>query len=892
VKDFYRIGATALALSVFLLSGLTVTTEPAFSDTKTYQKDLTRGLYQMVKKDYESAVASFTLVLRDNPNVYEAYLNRAAARSELKDYEGALADYDQAIKINPNVVESFIKRGELHAKQSEYPPAVEDYSQALRLSPKNTSALLNRGAAYKKIGDYQKAINDYSTALKLDPGSFDAIKERADCRALSNDLDGAIEDYEYLLKKNKSGATGLRFQLAEVQLKKGSKGSAEENFKQVIAYYSKNLKGSRKNGEYYLQRGLAYAQLGETDKAISDLQEASAWKADEATTRYHLGKLKLGKGDSKGAITDLSEAIRLNPKYSPALMDRAAAYVAQGEYINAQKDLDAALSGEKTAEGFYSRAMARMAIGDSSGAVSDIGEAKNFGAQYLANKKQQLQEAISAKEAKAEKDLALADMLEQAALIELAENSGDTAEALEKRALGIKEKQMSKNDPKLYYSYMMLGRVYLKKRQPTKAEALFRTAMAKLKNSADGTQKFAIFNLEDCAKVLINSSNQEEAGAILVDTRMARAVTGMNERAFTGDLSRKAERAIESFKKRKRAAQQEELAQQGGGAEPVVASRNIEEVAAAAIAPTQKTVNNKPIRDKWALIVGISNFKDSSINLHYCAKDAKDFYDFLVTEKNFAPDHVQLLTDSSATRANILSLLGNKWLPRVAEPDDLVVIYFSSHGSPSSLDVGGVNYLVAHDTDVNDLYVTGIAMQDLSRIIKERVHCDRVMVLLDACHSGNAAPSSKGLARAANVNVDNIVQGTGQLVLSSSSPEQRSWESKRYQGSVFTKHLIEGLRKNGKMTKLGEAFNYLNEEVQREVMRDRGVLQNPVMKSKWEGDELIIGVPPAHPIKGIGSIDLPDQPTSSTASSGDARKGIGGGEPRKGAKASSAKRAR
>jgi uncharacterized caspase-like protein len=303
-------------------------------------------------------------------------------------------------------------------------------------------------------------------------------------------------------------------------------------------------------------------------------------------------------------------------------------------------------------------------------------------------------------------------------------------------------------------------------------------------------------------------------------------------------------------------------------------------VVAAAIAPTQRG-NDKPIRDKWALIVGISNFKDSSINLHYCAKDAKDFYDFLVTEKNFAPDHVQLLTDSTATRANILSLLGNKWLPRVAEPDDLVVIYFSSHGSPSSLDVGGVNYLVAHDTDVNDLYVTGIAMQDLSRIIKERVHCDRVMVLLDACHSGVAAPSSKGLARAANVNVDTIVQGTGQLVLSSSSPEQRSWESKRYQGSVFTKHLIEGLRKNGKMTKLGDAFGYLNEEVQREVMRDRGEMQNPVMKSKWEGSDLILGAPPARPSKGISDIELPDQPRPITA---------GGGEPSKQVKAAPRKR--
>ncbi len=878
MKDIYRNGASALVFGALLLSSLSITIQPALSDSKTYQKDLTRGLYQMVKKDYESAVASFTLVLRDNPNVYEAYLNRAAARSEIRDYEGALSDYDQAIKINPNVVESYIKRGELHAKQNDFPPAVEDYTQALRLSPKNSTALINRGAAYKRIGEYQKAINDYSTALKLDAQNYDAIKERADCRALSNDLNGAVEDYEFLLKKNKPGASALRFQLGEVLLQKGSKGSADENFRQVIAYHTKNLKGSRKSGEAYLQRGLAYAKLGETEKAIQDLQDASAWKADETVTRYNLGRLRLSKGDSKGAIADLTEALRLNPKYSPALMDRAAAYAAQGEFMNAQKDLDAALSGEKTADGYYSRAMARLAIGDTSGAVSDIGEAKNFGAQFVTNKRQALQEAISAKEAKGEKDLALADLLEQAALVDLGENNGDSAEALEKRSLAIKEKMMSKHDPKLAYSYMMLGRVYMKKRSLTKAEALFRTAMARLKNNADGTQKFAIFNLEDCAKLLIQSANQEDAGAILIDTRAARALSSMNERALAGDMSRKADRAIESFKKKKRAAAQEEVAQQNASPE-AVSARPVEEVAAAAIAPTRG--NDKPIRDKWALIVGISNFKDSSINLHYCAKDAKDFYDFLVTEKNFAPDHVQLLTDSTATRANILSLLGNKWLPRVAEPDDLVVIYFSSHGSPSSLDVGGVNYLVAHDTDVNDLYVTGIAMQDLSRIIKERVHCDRVMVLLDACHSGVAAPSSKGLARAANVNVDTIVQGTGQLVLSSSSPEQRSWESKRYQGSVFTKHLIDGLRKNGKLTKLGDAYTFLNEEVQREVMRDRGVLQNPVMKSKWEGSDLILGAPPARPSKGIGNIELPDAPRVSTT---------GGGEPSKTVKAPPAKR--
>ncbi|HMO24273.1 MAG TPA: caspase family protein, partial [Candidatus Melainabacteria bacterium] len=207
--------------------------------------------------------------------------------------------------------------------------------------------------------------------------------------------------------------------------------------------------------------------------------------------------------------------------------------------------------------------------------------------------------------------------------------------------------------------------------------------------------------------------------------------------------------------------------------------------------------------------------------------------------------------------------------------------YFSSHGSPSDIDVGGVNYLVAHDTDPKNLFITGIAMQDLARIIKGRVQAQRIVLLLDACHSGVVAPSSKGLQRVCNVDPDKVVQGTGQLVITSSMPSQRSWESSRYKGSVFTKHLIDGLRKDGINTNLGEAFNYLESQVQREVLRDRGLLQTPVMKSKWSGNELIIGVPPTNPSTGLPTVELPDNlsaenkkaqatPSSSNANTDDA----------------------
>ena len=260
---------------------------------------------------------------------------------------------------------------------------------------------------------------------------------------------------------------------------------------------------------------------------------------------------------------------------------------------------------------------------------------------------------------------------------------------------------------------------------------------------------------------------------------------------------------------------------------------------------------NRKVADKWALVVGVSQFKNPKLNLKYAAKDAKEFARFLIEHENFAEDHVLLLTDEKATRRNILGAIGARWLPRLARKDDVVVIFFSTHGSPSDFDVGGVNYLVAHDTEVNNLYGTGIPMQDLTRMIKGRVHSDRIVILLDACHSGATSAEGKGVMRTGNIDIESLVSGTGQLVISSSLPSQRSWESKRSENGVFTRHIIDALRVKGTATTLGEAFSTLKQRVEDETLRDRAVLQTPVMKSKWKGDDLRLSILPSDPRKGL-----------------------------------------
>ncbi len=254
------------------------------------------------------------------------------------------------------------------------------------------------------------------------------------------------------------------------------------------------------------------------------------------------------------------------------------------------------------------------------------------------------------------------------------------------------------------------------------------------------------------------------------------------------------------------------------------------------------------IQDKWAVVIGLADFADPNIpKLKYSGKDAKDFYDYLVdpAQGHFAKDHVKLLVNSDATKVNIMDVLGDSFLPHAAAPGDLVVIYLSTHGSPAGADINGVNYVIAYDTQVTKMFATGIEMRQLIRIIKERVHTNRIMVVMDTCYSGAGAigESHKGLTRT-NINPTALAQGSGSVVLSSSAPDQRAWESENFKNSYFTHYLIDALKAPGNHS-IDQDFNVMKQKVQGDVLRDKGEMQTPVMASALTGAAFTLNVPPA-----------------------------------------------
>lgn len=256
--------------------------------------------------------------------------------------------------------------------------------------------------------------------------------------------------------------------------------------------------------------------------------------------------------------------------------------------------------------------------------------------------------------------------------------------------------------------------------------------------------------------------------------------------------------------------------------------------------------SGEPIGDKWAVVIGISKFADGRIpSLKYASKDARDFYDYLVDENGgkFKKDHVKLLLNEDATKINIMDMLGDSFLPHAAGPNDLMVVYLSTHGSPSGADINGVNYVIAYDTRMNKLFATGIEMRQLLRTIKERVHTNRILLVLDTCYSGAGAMGHKGLTRS-NVDTQGLAQGIGSLVISSSSPEQRAWESDNLKNSYFTRFFLDSLRDGTNAKTIDQAFAAMKQKVQEHVLREKGEMQTPVMAGTFSGPRLVLSAAP------------------------------------------------
>jgi uncharacterized caspase-like protein len=121
---------------------------------------------------------------------------------------------------------------------------------------------------------------------------------------------------------------------------------------------------------------------------------------------------------------------------------------------------------------------------------------------------------------------------------------------------------------------------------------------------------------------------------------------------------------------------------------------------------------------------------------------------------------------------------------------DVAVLFFAGHGIN---DANGVFYFLPVDADLERLKRTGISQSDIVSTVT--AIAGKVLVFMDACHSGNLMGKIKhrGLVLSSAVANELASAENGAVVFSSSTGRQYSQENPEWGNGAFTKGLVEGL---------------------------------------------------------------------------------------------------
>ncbi len=221
----------------------------------------------------------------------------------------------------------------------------------------------------------------------------------------------------------------------------------------------------------------------------------------------------------------------------------------------------------------------------------------------------------------------------------------------------------------------------------------------------------------------------------------------------------------------------------------------------------------------YALMVGISKYKNPQLNLQFADKDAVDFGKVVETQRfgGVPSQNVMVLTDEKATAGAVRNGF-QTFLKAKATKMDTVVILLASHGT---VEVPGTkdSYVLTYDSDPQDLKSTAITMSEIQQLFQEQLkNVARVMMFVDVCKAGT-------IGTIQNTPVEGAVASLGQsqgvlFGLLASGPKEFSIEGPQFGGGhgAFSYFVLKGLmgaadrNKDGVVT-IRELIRYVTDSV-------------------------------------------------------------------------------
>lgn len=264
----------------------------------------------------------------------------------------------------------------------------------------------------------------------------------------------------------------------------------------------------------------------------------------------------------------------------------------------------------------------------------------------------------------------------------------------------------------------------------------------------------------------------------------------------------------------------------------------------------------------YLLIIGTSKYNDASKNLTYPDLDASEMAKALSsTGKVLFGNNVQLKLLSTAGEGVELSSKVNiekafQDFAQKATPCDVLVVYFSGHGSTWGKEGDKTNFYYL-TKDITSAKLADEQIRKAYAVSDEefthwltKIPAQKQVLILDACNSGKAAETLSGIGTR-DLNSSQVIalelmkDRTGTFILTGSAADMVSFEASQYGQGLLTYSLLEGISgtalKDGKYVDIMTLFQNSRDVVPKLAASIKQV-QIPVIAAPKGGASFPIGI--------------------------------------------------
>ena len=247
--------------------------------------------------------------------------------------------------------------------------APEESGAAAPSSGPDAAYHLNRGYEYFNQYEFDLAIGEFSEALKKDPAMAEAYIARGNSYSGKLDMEKALDDY----------VAGAEIDAGYDFYARGYSSFRDKDYRSAVEWFSQAIAQKSNLHAACNDRGLAYASMGNLNRAIADYDEAIRMKPNSAFAYNNRGNAYLSKANYKKAIDDYSKAVDIYPGLVYAYSGRGFANYRAKEYDKAIADYTKAIAITPYDSSLYaSRGDAYLARGEKALADADYAMAGNI----------------------------------------------------------------------------------------------------------------------------------------------------------------------------------------------------------------------------------------------------------------------------------------------------------------------------------------------------------------------------------------------------------------------------------------------------------------------------------------------------------------------------------